>query len=97
MMRHSVQPRDRMFVIGYGFWSFTRNMVKDISKILNSKYSHKLFNHAKLFFTDALKTASQTTIQKIAEATSYLIGNKIFDKITAVSKTVLYNSVANYF
>ena len=36
--------------------------------------------------TDALKAAS-TAIQKTAEATVYLIGNKIADKITRVSKT----------
>ena len=32
------------------------------------------------------KTASKGAIQKTAEATGYLIGNKIADKITIVSK-----------
>ena len=32
------------------------------------------------------KTASKRSIQKIADATSDLIGNKIADKITSVSK-----------
>ena len=36
--------------------------------------------------TDAIKTASKRAIQKTAEATGYLIGNKIADKITSVSK-----------
>ena len=36
--------------------------------------------------TDAIKTASKRVNQKIAEATGDLIGNKIVDKITSVSK-----------
>ena len=35
---------------------------------------------------DAIKPASQTAIQKTAEAVNDLIGNKIADKITSVSK-----------
>ena len=35
---------------------------------------------------DAKKTSSKRAIQKTAEATSDLIGNKIADKITRVSK-----------
>ena len=37
--------------------------------------------------TDAFKTTSQGLIQKTGEATGDLIGNKIADKITRVSKT----------
>ena len=36
--------------------------------------------------TDAIKTASKRAIHKTAEATGDLIGNKIDDKITSVSK-----------
>ena len=36
--------------------------------------------------TDAIKTVSKRAIQKTAEATSELIGNKIADKMTSVSK-----------
>ena len=36
--------------------------------------------------TDAIKTVSKRAIQKTAEATGDLIGNKIADKITRVSK-----------
>ena len=36
--------------------------------------------------TDAIKTASKRVIQKTVEATSDLVGNKIADKITSVSK-----------
>ena len=35
---------------------------------------------------DAVKTASKTVIQKTAEATGDLIGNKIADKITSIGK-----------
>ena len=37
--------------------------------------------------TDAAKTASKRVIQKTAEATGYLIRNKIADKITSLGKT----------
>ena len=36
---------------------------------------------------DAAKTASKRVVQKTAEATLDLIGNKIADKITSVSKS----------
>ena len=39
--------------------------------------------------TDAIKTASKRAIQKPAEATADLVGNKIVDKITSVSKESL--------
>ena len=35
---------------------------------------------------DAAKTASERVVQKTAEATGDLIGNKIADKITSISK-----------
>ena len=60
---------------------------KNVSKNLSSKYNQKLLDHAKQFETDALKTASRTPIQKTAEATGDLIGNKITDKIIKVART----------
>ena len=39
--------RDQMFLKGYGFLFFARNMGKNISKNLSSKYSQNLFHHAK--------------------------------------------------
>ena len=90
MTRYSVQPRDRIFVKGYGFLSFTKNMGKNIgkniTKNLSSKYNQKILDHAKQSATDAIKTASKWAIQKIEEATGDLIGNKIADKITRVSE-----------
>ena len=32
MMRYLVQPRDRIFVKGYLFMSFAKNMVKNLGK-----------------------------------------------------------------
>ena len=78
-MRYSIEPRDRIYVKGYGFLSFAKNMGKSLS----SKYGQKLLDSAKKSTTDAIKTASKRTIQKTAEATGDLIGNKIADKISA--------------
>ena len=68
MRRYSVQPRNQIFVKGYGFLSFARNMGinigKNISKNLSSKYSQKLSHHAEQSATDAFKTASKRVIQK---------------------------------
>ena len=54
---------------------------------MSSKYSQILFDNAKKFTTDAIKTASERAIQKTAEATGDLIDNKIADKITSISKS----------
>ena len=64
MTRYSVQPRDRMFLKDYEFLSFARNMVKNTSKNLSSKYSQKLLDHAKQSATDALKTDSTKRFKK---------------------------------
>ena len=76
-MRYSIEPRDRIYVKGYGFLSFAKNMGKSLS----NKYGQKLLDSAKESTTDAIKA-----IQKTAETTGDLIGNKIADKITSVSK-----------
>ena len=77
-MRYSIEPRDRIFVKGYKFMSFAKNLI--------NKYSQKIIDTAKKSATDAIKTASQRAIQKTAEATGDLIGNKVADKITSTSK-----------
>ena len=81
-MRYSIEPRDRIYVKGYGFLSFAKNMGKSLS----NKYGQKLLDSAKKSTTDAIKTASKRAIQKTAETTGDLIGNKIADKITSVLK-----------
>ena len=87
-MRYSLQPRDKVYVKGYGFLSFARNMGKSLS----SKYSQKILDTAKKSTTNAIKTPSKRAIQKTAEATGDLIGNKIADKITSISKKPSNNS-----
>ena len=77
-MRYSIEPRDRVYVKGYGFMSFARSM--------SNKYGKKLVDTAKTSATDAIKTASKKAIQKTAEETGDLVGNKIADKITSASK-----------
>ena len=59
-MRCSIEPRDRRYVKGYGFLSFAKSIVKNIS----SKYSQKLVDSANKSTTDAIKTASKRVIQK---------------------------------
>ena len=81
-MKYSIEPKDRIYVKGYGFFSFAKN----IGKSLSSKYGQKLLDNAKKSTTDATKTASKGAIQKTVEATGNLIGNKIADKMTCVSK-----------
>ena len=91
MIRYSVRPRDQIFVKGYGFLSFARNIGKNIGEYISkSLSSKKLLNHAKQSATDALKTASKGAIQKTAETMGDLIGNKIAD--TKVSKTSPQNN-----
>ena len=41
MMGHSVQPRDRVFVKGYGLLSFAKNMTKKIGKNISKNLSGK--------------------------------------------------------
>ena len=62
MTRYSIQPRDRIFVNGYGFLSFAKNRSKSTGKNLSSKYSQKPIDHAKQSATDALKTSSKRVI-----------------------------------
>ena len=62
--------------------SFAKNMGKNIS----SKYNQKLLDHAKKSATDVIKTSSKRADQKTADATGDLVGNKIVNRITKVSK-----------
>ena len=73
-MRYSVEPR------------YPYPLQKNMGESLSNKYGIKLLHSAKKSTTDAIKTASRRAIQKTAEATGDLIGNKIADKVTSVSK-----------
>ena len=74
MTRCLVHARDRIFVKGYGFLSFAKNINgnigKNISKSLLAKYRKKLIDHAKKSATDTFKTASKRAIQMTADSDS---------------------------
>ena len=86
-MRYSIEPRDRIYVKRYGFLSFAKNMGKN----LRINIVKKLLIQQKNLQTDAIKTDSKIAIQKPAEATGNLIGNKIADKTTSVSRKTQNN------
>ena len=77
-MSYSTEPRFRKYVKGYGFLPFARKF--------GDKYGKKLMNTATKTGIDAAKIASERGVQKTAEATGDLIGNKAADKITLVGK-----------
>ena len=67
-MRYSTQPKFRKYVKGYGFLSF--------AKKFGNKYGEKLMDNATKTGMDVAKIASKKVVQKTAEATGDLIGNK---------------------
>ena len=80
-MRYSIEPKDRIYVKGYGFLSF--------DKSISNKECKKVVDSVKKSTTDATKTASKSAnraIQETAKATGDLIDNKIAGKITKASK-----------
>ena len=80
-MRYSMELRDKIYVKGYGFLPFNKNMGRNLS----NKYGQELLDSSTKSTTDAIKTASKRVIKKTAEATGNLIYNKIADKITSIS------------
>ena len=69
-----------------------KNIDKNLIKNLSDKYSQKILDHAKQSATDALKTTSKRVIRKTAEATDDLIGNKIAERFTRVSRSSPQNN-----
>ena len=70
MTRFAVEPRERRFFKGYGFLSIAKN--------LGSRFGDKLLKQGQ----ETAKTIGKRALNKTAEATGDLIGNKIADKIT---------------
>ena len=56
-MRYSLEPRDRIYVKGYGFMSFARSM--------SNKYGKKLVDTAKKSATDAIKLLLKEQYKKL--------------------------------
>ena len=59
-MRYSIEPRDTIYVKGYGFLSFARNMETH----LNNKYNQKRLDTAKKSTTNTIKTAQKEQSKK---------------------------------
>ena len=90
-MRYSIEPRDRIYLKGYGFLSFAKNIGKNSS----NKYGEKLLVSAKKSTVDAIKTASKRAIQKLAAATGDLTSHKIAEKMS-VSKNLQQKTIKNH-
>ena len=91
--RYLIGSRERRHVKGYGFLSFARNIgthTTKVAKNISNKYGQKLADTARKSATEAIKTTSKRAIQK---ATRDLVGNKVADKITSVSKKSLKKRV----
>ena len=101
-MRYSLEPNYRKYVQGYGFLSFARKCGdKYGKKLMNTgtktdvnsankieyKYGKNLMDTSKNSRSDAAKVGSKNVVQKTAEATGDLIGNKIADKINSLGKS----------
>ena len=78
-MRYSTEPRFRKYVEEFGFLSFSRKF--------GDKNGKKYMDTATKTGIDAAETTSKRVVQKTAEATRDLIGNKIADKITSIGKS----------
>ena len=78
-MRYSTEPKYRKYKQSYGFLSFLKES--------GNKYGKKLMDTSRKTGINAAKTASKRVVQKTAEATGDLIGNKKTDKTTSVGKS----------
>ena len=97
-MRHSLEPKYRKYVRGYGFLSSARNFGGKYGKKLmnaaiktgtnfNSKYGKKLTDTAIKTGKDFVTIAGKKIVHKSAEVTEDLVGNKTADKITSMSRS----------
>ena len=78
-MRYSTESKYRKYVKGCSFLLFARKFGdKDGKKLMDTVTKTGIY---------VAKTASKRVVQKTAEATGDLIGNKIADKITSLGKT----------
>ena len=69
-----------------------KNIGNNVSKNLSGESSQKPLDLVSQSATAALKTTSKRVIQKTAEATGNLIGNKFDNRITKVSKNLHQNN-----
>ena len=96
-MRYSLEPRYRRYVQGQGFMSFARNIRNkygkklfnksmDVGKKMSNKYGRKILDKSMDAGKDFAKIAGKKVLTKSAEATGDLIGNKIADRITKITR-----------
>ena len=81
-IRYPLEPKDQIYVRDYGFLSFAKNFVKNLS----GKYGEILLDNAKKSTKDALKTTSKRAAQKTAEATGDLFVIKLLIKLQKPKK-----------
>ena len=94
-MRYSPELTCRKYVQGYGFLSFARNfgdkygkkLMDTAKKVGTSRYGKKIIDTTKKQGSEFAKTAGKRIVQKSAEATGDLIGNKITNKIISLGKS----------
>ena len=89
-MRYSLERTYRKYVKGYGYLSFARKFGdKYGKKLMNTATkvgSKKITDTTKKQGSEFAKTAGKRIVEKSAEATGGLIGNKIADQITSLGK-----------
>ena len=92
-MRYSLEPSYRKYVHGQRFMSFAKNMGSKYGKKLfdksidvSNKYGRKLLDKSIDVGKDFAKKAGKKILDKSAEATGEMIGNKIADRITKSSR-----------
>ena len=64
-----------------------KKLMNTATKVGISKYSKKIIDTTRKQGSEFAKTAGKRIVQKKAEATGDLIGNKIADKITSLGKS----------
>lgn len=64
-MRYYIKLKDKIYVKGYEFLSFLKNIGKNISKSLRGKYSQTLLDHDKQSATNTLNTVLKMPIKKL--------------------------------
>ena len=87
MAHYTSQLNVRIFLKGYGFFSFVKNVGKNIGKNISKNLSGKSAkNHVQQFATDAFKNASKRAILKTAEATGDFLVMSLLIKLGAFKK-----------
>ena len=98
-MRYQTENKYRKYVPGYGFLSFARKFgdkygkklmnteINYAKKFSNSKYGKKIIDTTKKEGTNFAKITGKSIVQRSAEGTGDLIGNKIADKISSLGKS----------